>query len=136
MWVGWDLTVFQCFFKASGKFKCTGNVGTGCFGGTSHPLRTVCWGGCGSLFHMSPSRLHGADVTAGCWLASQLLKWESRKVEREGRDAARARSPCWSLWGYAVRAGMIPFCSPWMGCGPSSPMWGHYMRTKQVPDCP
>lgn len=29
----------------------------------------------------SSSCLHGAGVTAGCWLASQSLKWECWKVQ-------------------------------------------------------
>lgn len=103
MWVGWDLTVFQGFFKASGEkaslqeafLGSTGGdeLGTGCFGGTSHP-RERSVGEREACPTKSPSCLHGVGAVTGS-------KWESGRVRGEGGgDAARACSPCWALWGH------------------------------------
>lgn len=46
-------------------------------------MGTVCRRELEAFSTESPSRLRGADAMAGCWLASQPLTWESRKVQRE-----------------------------------------------------
>lgn len=96
MWAGWDLTVFQSFFKASGEkaslqeafLGSTGGeeLGTGCFGGTSHP-RELSVGELEACPTESPSCPHGVDAATGS-------KWERGRVQGEGGDAARACSPC------------------------------------------
>lgn len=128
MWVGWDLTVFQGFFKASGEkaslqeafLGSTGGdeLGTGCFGGTSHP-RERSVGEREACPTKSPSCLHGVGAVTGS-------KWESGRVRGEGGGMLPGPVAHAGLCGaMAGRTGMTPLCSPLMGCGPACLAWGH-----------